>query len=69
MLTTKGDFVCMDEDLHRIQIDCGPDTVRITVNWVDWQATMMFRRADPDLRELAETLLSYCEGAEVNDRS
>lgn len=61
MVTTKGNYVFVDEELHRIQIGCGPDVVKMAINWVDWQATMCFRRADPDLRTLAETLLACCE--------
>ena len=62
MITTKGDHVYMDEELHRIRIGCGPDTVKMTIeNALDWQAVIYFRRDDPDLHELAETLLSYCE--------
>ena len=61
MVTTKGDLVFVDEELHRIQINCGPDVVKMTIIWVDWQATMCFRRADPDLRALAEALLACCE--------
>ena len=61
MVTTKGDFVFVDEELHRIQIGCGPDVVKMTINWVDWQAMICFRRADPDLRAFAEALLACCE--------
>ena len=59
--SVKGDLVFVDEDLHRIQIVCGPDVVKMTINWVDWQATMCFRREDPDLRTFAEALLACCE--------
>ena len=62
MITTKGDFICTDEDLRRIRLSCGPNTVKMTIeNALDWQAVVYFRRDDPDLRELAETLLSCCE--------
>ena len=62
MVTTKGDFVFVDEELSKVQISCGRDTVKITLfNALDWQAVAYFRRADPDLRALAEALLACYE--------
>ena len=62
MVTTKGDFVFVDEELSKVQISCGCDAVKITLfNALDWQAVAYFRRADPDLRALAEALLACCE--------
>ena len=62
MVTTKGDFVFVDEELSKVQINCGRDAVKITLfNALDWQAVAYFRRADPDLRALAEALLACCE--------
>ena len=62
MVTTKGDFVFVDEEMSKIQISCGCDAVKITLfNALDWQAVAYFRRADPDLRALAEALLACCE--------
>ena len=62
MVTTKGDYVFVDEELSKVQINCGRDAVKITLfNALDWQAVAYFRRADPDLRALAEALLACCE--------
>ena len=62
MVTIKGDFVCVDEEMSKIQISCGCDAVKITLfNGLDWQAVAYFRREDPDLRALAEALLACCE--------
>ena len=62
MVTTKGDYVFVDEELSKVQISCGRDAVKITLfNALDWQAITYFRRADPDLRALAEALLACCE--------
>lgn len=62
MVTTKSDYICFDEELNKVQIDCGIDAVKITLfNALDWQAVAYFRRNDPDLRAMAEALLSYCE--------
>ena len=62
MITTKGDYIFVDEELSKIQISCGRDAVKITLfNALDWQAVAYFRRADPDLRALAEALLACCE--------
>ena len=62
MVTTKGDYVFVDEELSKVQISCGRDAVKITLfNTPDWQAVAYFRRADPDLRALAEALLACCE--------
>ena len=62
MVTTKGDYVFVDEELSKVQISCGCDAVKITLfNALDWQAVAYFRRADPDLRALAEALLACCE--------
>ena len=62
MITTKGDYIFIDEELSKVQINCGRDTVKITLfNALDWQAVAYFRRADPDLRALAEALLACCE--------
>ena len=61
-VTTKGDFVFVDEEMSKIQISCGCDAVKITLfNALDWQAVAYFRREDPDLRALAEALLACCE--------
>ena len=65
MVTTKGDYVFVDEELSKVQINCGRDAVKITLfNALDWQALAYFRRADPDLRALAEALLACCEVVE-----
>ena len=65
MVTTKGDYVFVDEELSKVQINCGRDAVKITLfNALDWQAVAYFRRADPDLRALAEALLACCEVVE-----
>lgn len=62
MVTTKGDYVFVDEELSKVQISFGRDAVKITLfNALDWQAVAYFRRADPDLRALAEALLACCE--------
>ena len=62
MVTTKGDFVFVDEEMSKIQISCGCDAVKITLfNALDWQAVAYFRREDPDLRALAEALMACCE--------
>lgn len=62
MVTTKGDYVFVDEELSKVQISSGRDAVKITLfNALDWQAVAYFRRADPDLRALAEALLACCE--------
>lgn len=62
MVTTKGDYVFVDEELSKVQISCGRDAVKITLfNALDWQAVAYFRRADPDLRAFAEALLACCE--------
>ena len=69
MVTTKGDFVFVDEELSKVQINCGRDAVKITLfNALDWQAVAYFRRADPDLRALAEALLACCEEVEHEQR-
>ena len=62
MVMTKSDCIFFDEELSKVRIDCGIDAVKITFfNALDWQAVAYFRRNDPDLRAMAETLLSYCE--------
>lgn len=62
MVTTKGDYVFIDEEMSKVQISCSCDAVKITLfNALDWQAVAYFRRADPDLRALAEALLACCE--------
>ena len=65
MVMTKGDYVFVDEEMSKVQISCGRDAVKITLfNALDWQAVAYFRRADPDLRALAEALLACCEVTE-----
>ena len=62
MVTTKGDYVFVDEEMSKVQISCSCDAVKITLcNALDWQAVAYFRREDPDLRALAEALLACCE--------
>ena len=66
MVMTKGDYVFVDErqdeEMSKVQISCSCDAVKITLcNALDWQAVAYFRRADPDLRALAEALLACCE--------
>ena len=69
MVTTKGDYVLVDErideEMSKVQISCSCDAVKITLcNGLDWQAVAYFRREDPDLRALAEALLACCEANE-----
>lgn len=61
MVTTKGDFVFVDEELTRVTVFTDPDRVTLTLKQLGWQAAMEFRRADPDLRALAEALLACYE--------
>ena len=64
MVMTKDDYVFVDEKMSKVQISCGCDAVKITLFNAydyDWQAVAYFRRADPDLRALAEALLACCE--------
>jgi len=62
MVTTKDDFVCVDECLHTIRVTCGQKVARILISDVaHWQAIIYLRRADPDLRALAEALLACCK--------
>ena len=65
MVITKSNYVFVDEEMSKVQISCSCDAVKITLfNALDWQAVAYFRRADPDLRALAETLLACCEVTE-----
>ena len=69
MVTTKGDHLWIDEELTSVRVECQPETVCLTIRTpLDWQATVTMRRADPDLRELAEYLLSCCEEVHTNGR-
>lgn len=61
MVTTKGDLVFVDEELTKVIVSTDPDRVTLTLKQLGWQAMMEFRRADPDLRALAEALLACCE--------
>lgn len=61
MITTKGDLVFVDEELTKVFVSTDPDRVILTLKMLGWQAAMEFRRADPDLRALAEALLACCE--------
>lgn len=61
MVTTKGDLVFVDEELTKVIMSTDPDRVVLTLKMLGWQAAMEFRRADPDLRALAEALLACCE--------
>lgn len=61
MVTTKGDLVFVDEELTKVIVSTDPDRVTLTLKMLGWQAVMEFRRADPDLRALAEALLACCE--------
>lgn len=61
MVTTKGDLVFVDEELTKVIVSKDPDRVTLTLKQLGWQASMEFRRADPDLRALAEALLACCE--------
>lgn len=61
MVTTKDDFICVDECLHTIRVTCG-QVAKISIsNVADWQVVIYLRRADPNLRALAEALLACCE--------
>jgi hypothetical protein len=61
MVTAKCDFTCVDECLHTIRVTCG-QVVKISIsNVADWQVVIYLRRADPNLRALAEALLACCE--------
>lgn len=61
MITTKGDLVFVDEELTKVIVSTDPDRVVLTLKMLGWQSAMEFRRADPDLRALAEALLACCE--------
>ena len=61
MITTKGDLVFVDEELTKVFVSTDPDRVTLTLKMLGWQAAMEFRRADPDLRALAEALLACYE--------
>lgn len=68
MVTTKGDLVFVDEELTKVIVSTDPDRVTVTLKMLGWQATMCFRRADPDLRALAEALMACCEEVEHEQR-
>lgn len=61
MVTTKGDLVFVDEELTKVIVSTDPERVTLMLKMLGWQAMMEFRRADPDLRALAEALLACCE--------
>lgn len=61
MITTKGDLVFVDEELTKVIVSTDPDRVTLTLKMLGWQAMMEFRRADPDLRALAEALMACYE--------
>lgn len=61
MVTTKGDLVFVDEELTKVVMSTDPDRVVLMLKMLGWQAMMEFRRADPDLRALAEAMLACCE--------
>ena len=63
MITTKGDDVFISEDLTKIRIESDDESIRITLETaLGWGANFVFRRSDPDLKELAEALLASCAG-------
>ena len=62
MVTTKGEFIFIDEELTRVRVSMDPDTVKVTLETpIGWQSVMTFRRSDPDLRALVDALLGCCE--------